>query len=122
MSVTKSEVEIVKYLGARATVNSGTLAGCKSDFILDIGDEAFRGECKSTEARSIRIDKNWLCKIAGEALETNRYPVLVASFVTTGGERTKDGDWALVPLRKFREMLFALDGLREELESLRRQR
>ena len=106
-----SEERVVDLLyGAKATTNSGTMAGDKADWVMDQGPSYFnfRGECKATLAESLGVKRDWLLKIAQEALETNKQPALVVSFVTENGQAKKQGDWVMVPLRVFNEMIETL--------------
>jgi len=103
---TQSEKRVVSKVGGRLTPASGALKGCKSDGTWDV-DENYnlRIESKATINASMSLKHDWLCKIAAEARETNRQPVLIASFTNGDGRAKKDGDWAVVPLWLLRELL-----------------
>jgi hypothetical protein len=93
----KSEIRVIKNLGAVQVIASGAIEGLKSDGVLD----HFRVECKSTVKKSMSIKWDWLIKIRNEALETNRCPVLTLSFVDDQGKAERAGDWAVIPLHEF---------------------
>jgi hypothetical protein len=92
-------------LGARGTPASGALDGAKSDGILDRGDEySVRVEHKATEAKSMRIELEWLLKIMGEAMDHGQVPALAISFVSGDGRPRKDGAWVAIPEYVFLEI------------------
>jgi hypothetical protein len=96
----KSEDRVVKDMGMRTIAGSGNQAGNKSDGV----DKEYRLECKSTEKKSIRLEHDWLLKIAHEALETGRTPLLAISFVFEQGKPKKEGDWVMMRKRDFDEL------------------
>ena len=53
--------------------------------------------CKTTNKKSIRVEKNWLVKISREASAQQRDPVLVASFPEMPSD--VDRDWGIMPMR-----------------------
>lgn len=101
----RSESRVVRGMGGRTTPASGALTGCKSDGTVDAPAQALRIESKATVNDSIGLKKAWLDKITHEALETNRQPALVVSFVQPDGTPRPHGDWAVVPLWLLKELL-----------------
>lgn len=93
----KSELRVLKDMGAMQTIASGSLDGMKSDGVKD----NLRIECKATLKKSISLKHEWLLKIREEALATNKIPVLTISFVTADGESKAGGDFAVIPLYLF---------------------
>lgn len=109
---TTSERRVVKGVGGRLTPASGALKGAKSDGTWDTPSENYRLrlESKATINASMSLKHDWLCKIASEARETNRQPVLVMSFTNGDGRAKKDGDWAMIPLWLLTELVGNLTG------------
>lgn len=110
----KSEKRVSSLLGAEVTLGSGAIDSYKGDFELDIAAMKFLGECKATEAQSLSIKREWLLKIAKEALEVNRTPLFTASFVHGNGTAKKEGDWVAMPLRVFKEIMLELEEYKEK--------
>jgi hypothetical protein len=99
-SGTKSEKRLSKDLGARLRPASGAMEGAKGDMTL--------GEClieaKSTINATIGLKHSWLSKIGTEARSEGKTPALIVSFITPDGTPIIDGEWALIPLHKFKEL------------------
>lgn len=93
----KSELRVLKDMGAMQTIASGSLDGMKSDGVKN----NLRIECKATLKKSISLKHEWLLKIREEALATNKIPVLTISFVNADGESKAGGDFAVIPLYLF---------------------
>lgn len=62
-------------------------------------------EKKSTAAKSIKLEQDWLEKIEQQAFDAGKDPVLVVEFQTMSPEHSQ---WGLVPLEKLKE-LFELE-------------
>lgn len=97
----KSEQRVAKMLGGRLRPASGALEGAKGDIVMD----KFLVEAKSSQRMSITIKLDWLCKIAREARSEGKTPALTVSFVTPEGRAQLDGDWVMIPMHTFEEML-----------------
>ena len=97
----KSESRLERALNGRARPASGAMPGSKGD--IDLG--AFLLEAKSTTQESMILKMAWLLKIAREAKSEGKTPALSVSFVDQEGQPFFDGEWVLVPLYKFKEML-----------------
>ena len=97
----KSEASLARALGGRARPASGALPGSKGD--IDLG--AFLLEAKSTTQESMILKMGWLLKIAREAKSEGKCPALSISFVNQDGQPFFEGEWVLVPLYKFKELL-----------------
>lgn len=104
-----SEQKLTKKLGGRQTPGSGNQVGAKGD--AKVGQ--FLIEMKSTVNDSFTLKREVLAKIAGEAMQQNKYPALTVSFVQGNGQpRSGDSEWVLVPLKqfnKFKEFIEAED-------------
>jgi len=88
-------------LGGRGRPASGALVGAKGDIAL----EQFLMEAKSSTRESMTLKLDWLCKIAREARSEGKKAALTISFVTEDGRARLDGDWVLLPLHVFEELL-----------------
>lgn len=97
----KSEARLTKQLGGRARPASGAMDGAKGD--IDLGD--FLVEAKSTTGKSIGVKFEWLAKIGREARREGKTPALTVTFVTEDGRSVTDGEWCLVPMYVFREIM-----------------
>ena len=97
----KSETRLTRELGGRGRPASGALPGSKGD--IDLG--SFLLEAKSTVASSLILKLAWLIKIGREAKSEGKCPALSVSFVNEDGHPCFDGEWVLVPMYKFREMV-----------------
>lgn len=60
-------------------------------------------EHKSTKARSMKLDKEWLEKIEKQAFQVGKEPVLVLEFQETMPWYCQR--WALIPLDRLQELL-----------------
>lgn len=89
----QAEKRTAKSLNARTQPGSGAKEGAKGD----IKTVAALIEQKSTEGKSLSLNHEWLNKINGEALHTNRNPVLIVSFVYPDGRSKTNGDWIVIP-------------------------
>lgn len=96
----KSEKRLAKKLSARARPASGAMLGAKGD--IEAGQALV--ECKSTTGRSISVEHSWLGKIAAEARAEGKTPVLTLSFTNGDGRPVPNGEWAMIPLYRYREV------------------
>lgn len=96
----RSEKRLGKALGARPRPASGAMPGAKGDLALP----TVLLEAKSTTAASLTLKHDWLIKIATEARAENKQPALAVSFTDAQGRPVKDGEWVLMPLRRWREL------------------
>ena len=92
-----SEKKLAKSIGARLTPASGAIDSAKGD--MRKGD--FLIESKSTIHDSLKLDKDFLLKIAHEAKYVAKTPALTVSFVNGDGSSKPDSDWVLIPLSLF---------------------
>jgi hypothetical protein len=97
----RSEKRLAKELGARERPASGAMQGAKGD--MSLGELLI--EAKSTTGASLAVKRRWLAKIGGEARSEGKTPVLTISFVTPDGQPLMDGEWALIPMHKFKELV-----------------
>jgi len=97
----KSEDRLSKTLGGRSRPASGAMDGAKGD----IGVGQFLIEAKSTTSLSMSLKLDWLVKIAQEARAEHKEPALTVSFVRPDGMPVKDGEWVLVPMARWRELV-----------------
>jgi hypothetical protein len=97
----KSEVRLTKQLGGRARPASGAMEGAKGD--IDLGEVLL--EAKSTTGASIGVKHSWLAKIGKEARSEGKMPALAVSYVNEDGSPVMDGEWVMIPLHKFKELL-----------------
>jgi hypothetical protein len=95
----RSEKRLARELGADPRLASGALDR-KGDMAL--------GEClieaKSTTQASLGLKFSWLAKISNEARSEGRTPCLTVSFVDEQGNPHLDGEWALIPMHRFKEL------------------
>lgn len=94
-----TESRLTKKLGGRQKPNSGALAGAKGD--IEAGTTLL--ECKSTTARSMKLEHAWLGKIAKEARDAGKTPAIAINFTHGDGRPVPNGEWVLVRLIDFRE-------------------
>ena len=99
-----SEKAVAKSIGARLRPASGAMEGAKGD--MTVAD--FLIEAKSTTANSISIQYADLGKISNEALSLTKRPALTVTFTDHRGRSVNYGEWVLVPLRVWTELV---DGL-----------
>jgi len=98
----KSEKRVAKKMGARLHPNSGAMAGVKSDASLP----EFQLEMKSTITQAMVLEMAWLVKIAHEALDHGKTPIITFSFVDAhGAPRMKHyAEWVVMPMVAFQEL------------------
>ncbi len=96
-----SEKHLARALGARLTPASGAGRGGKGDMTL--GRHLL--EAKSSTGDSVRLQRGWLAKIAGEARAAGRQPGLTITFTYQDGRPIPDGSWVCIPLRQWRELI-----------------
>lgn len=96
-----SERRLTKDLGGRGRPASGAMEGAKGD--IDLGEVLV--EAKSTTGASIAVKHSWLAKIGREARMEGKMPALTLSYVNEDSSPVMDGEWALIPLHKFKELL-----------------
>jgi len=96
-----SEQRLARELNAKSRPASGAMAGAKGD--MEIG--AFLIEAKSTTQVNMVLKKGWLDKIGKEARSEAKTPALAISFVNEDGSAAMDGEWIMIPLYKFQELL-----------------
>ncbi len=96
-----SEKKLVRKLGGRARPASGAMAGAKGDIDL----ETVLLEAKSTTAKSMGLQRDWLLKIAHEARSEGKSPALSISFVNPDGSPIIDGQWVAVPMSYWQDHL-----------------
>ena len=89
----KQERRVARRTGGRRQPGSGSQEHSKGDVKTD----PILIECKTTNKKSIRVEKNWLVKISREASAQQRDPVLVASFPEMPSD--VDRDWGIMPMR-----------------------
>ncbi|MBK7859627.1 MAG: hypothetical protein IPJ65_13620 [Archangiaceae bacterium] len=80
----KHELRLAKLLGGRRLPNSGGARRSKWDKARsqggDIETDLFLVEHKRTRKASIRLQKEWLTKVAEGAAEIGKVPVLIITF------------------------------------------
>lgn len=96
-----SEKKVAKSLGARLRPASGAMASAKGDMTVD----SFLLEAKSTVSESLGIKYEWLGKISNEAMAINKKPALAVTFTWPDGRAVPYGEWVMIPLNVFNEML-----------------
>jgi hypothetical protein len=77
------------------------MPGAKGD--IDLGQVLL--EAKSTTQASMGVKLDWLLKIAREARAEGKSPALSVSFVDPQGQPSLDGEWVMIPMHRFKEML-----------------
>lgn len=97
----KSEQRLTRQLGGRARPASGAMEGAKGD--IDLGTVLL--EAKSTTGHSISVKHSWLAKIGKEARSEGKLPALSLSFINEDGSPVMDGEWVMIPMHKFKELL-----------------
>lgn len=65
----------------------------------------WRIEAKATTKESMGLKLEWLEKIQREANEGGRHPALSVSFVTANGQPRPNGDWMMIPLWLWQEIV-----------------
>lgn len=96
-----SEKRLTRQLGGRSRPASGAMEGAKGD--VDLGQVLL--EAKSTTQLSMGVKMDWLAKISREARSEGKTPALAVSFITPDGEPRMDGEWVLIPMHRFKELL-----------------
>ena len=98
-----SEKKVSKSLGARLTPNSGAMNSAKGDASLG----SYLLEMKSTNMQSIALKLEWLNKISKEALDQNKIPGVVISFVDGQGNPVSkfNSEWVCIPKSVFQEVV-----------------
>lgn len=99
-----SEKRVSKVMGSRLTPASGAIVSFKSDATLAKAGRNYQIESKSTDKVFMRVDLEWLAKVAREAMEKKSIPVLTLSFVRPDGKAQPCGDWAMLPLSEFNSL------------------
>lgn len=99
-----SEKRVAQSIAARLTANSGA-GNQKGDMTKATTQHRFRMEAKSTKAATMSLELGWLVKIANEALNTKSVPALTISFTDEAGKARAGGDWVMVPLYVFKELI-----------------
>lgn len=87
----KQEKAFAKKIGGARTPGSGAFAGHKGD----VRNPDFLVECKTTEKKSIRLEREWLEKIDQEALVKQKCPLVHLQFEKTSKKTEKR--WVLMP-------------------------
>lgn len=98
----KQERRVAKRTGGRRQPGSGSQAHSKGDVKAGKIDPILI-ECKTTNKKSIRVEKKWLVKITREASAQQRDPVLVASFPEMPSD--VDRDWGIIPMQLLTALL-----------------
>jgi hypothetical protein len=96
-----SEKKLAKSIGADLTPASGALGSAKGD--MKKGE--FLIESKSTIHESLKLEQDFLRKIAHEAKYTGKTPALTISFVTGDGSSKVDSEWIMLPLAFFKTLV-----------------
>lgn len=96
----QSEKAVAKKLGGSLTPASGA-GQSKGDIQL----ESFMIECKSTINDSIGLKREWLLKVAREALSAGKTPALSLTFTDDTGKSKQHGDWICIPSHVFKEIV-----------------
>ena len=97
----RAEKKAASRLGAVLTPGSGAIQGMKGDFRT----ATFMVENKSTVNASLSLKKDWLEKIAREALDHGKSPALFLQFVNASGESNVDDRWVMIREIDFQGMI-----------------
>jgi hypothetical protein len=97
----KSEERLTRQLTGRARPASGAMEGAKGD--IDLGEVLL--EAKSSTGQQMAIKHAWLSKIGKEARSEGKLPALSVSFINEDGSPVMDGEWVMIPMFRFKEML-----------------
>jgi len=100
-----SEQRLARELNAQSRPASGAMAGAKGDMQLTSPAGRYLIEAKSTTQVNMVLKKGWLDKIGKEARSEAKTPALALSFVNEDGSPVMDGEWNMIPLYKFQELL-----------------
>lgn len=96
----KSEKRLGKKLQATLHAGSGALSR-KADF----SHAGYLHEAKATVRGSMGIRYEWLTKITAQATFTGQTPVVNISFTRDNGSALPQGDWIMMPLSTFQELI-----------------
>lgn len=96
-----SEKRLAKSIGARLTPASGATESAKGD--MRKGD--FLIEAKSSINESLKLEREFLIKIAHEAKFVAKNPALTVSFVNGDGSSKPDSEWVMIPLNLFNSLV-----------------
>lgn len=100
-----AEEQTARRLGFKLVPMSGASTRQKGDMV----GRGFMVENKATGADSLRIRREWLCKLCREAFFDNRYPALTLQFTNGRGHPRQSGAWVLIREREFLELLDLLE-------------
>lgn len=101
----KAEERALGRTGFRRVRGSGSWDGAKGD-----GERGeFLKEVKSTQKQSFSLRLDVLQKIALEARQSGRRPVLEVLFTDGTGRPRRDGAWVMIREDEWRELLDAAD-------------
>ena len=94
----KQEKRVAELTGGELVPGSG--AGSKNKG--DSKNKDFLFENKSTDKKSLRLERSWLVKITKEAAGEMREPALTIAFgeMPVGTER----DWVMIPITLFKDL------------------
>lgn len=95
----KQEARVAVKLGGEVQRGSGNQPHKRGD----VKARELLVECKTTEARSIRVEAKWLEKITREALEAGKEPALNIEI-----QKVKPGtprDWTMVPTEMLNDLM-----------------
>ncbi len=95
----KAETSTLDAMGAQPMPNSGA-SGSKGDGELP----GFLMECKSTQTDSLRLTREMLSKITGEAHAAGVEPCLAVIFTDGCGKPVREGTWICITRDTFEEM------------------
>ncbi len=95
----KQESRVATRVDGRTVPASGALPFAKGDVCAKF----HLLECKTTGKKSLRVERDWLVKIAREAGMKQRDPGLVVSF--PGVPSDVDQDWIMLPVSAFKRLM-----------------
>ena len=98
---TGHERDVARSVGGYPTAGSGNKPGNKSDVVVPktlFLESSERIECKKTSRKSLSISLKWLEKIAREAVDTGRTPVIALRFECA---EFADKDWVMIEQRHY---------------------
>lgn len=95
------ERRVAKKLGGRRHALSGASDKDKGDFSTDL----LLGEHKYTGKKSLSIKRDWLEKVAIEAIASRKTPVFAFTFTEWDQSVIVPKDWIAVPLEFLQELL-----------------
>lgn len=102
-----SEKRLAKKLGAQLTPASGAVPGFKGDMRQQAGERKVVVESKSTIHDTMKLDLTWLMKVQNEALTNRAHAALTVSFVTPEGKPRPMGEWVMMPIGDYQELIEA---------------